>query len=61
MPYLLLIVEQPEKRRKRPAEEGRLLYERMLGFTVLVGPKDERHYRRVPGLRCQRLPSTPRR
>ena len=32
-----------------------------LGFTVLVGPKDERHYRRVPGLRCQRLPSTPRR
>jgi len=33
MPYLLLIVEQPEKRRKRPAEEGRLLYGRMLGFT----------------------------
>src|SRR5204862_247662 len=32
-----------------------------LGFTVLVGPKDERHYRAVPGLRCQRLPSTPRR
>ena len=32
-----------------------------LSFTVLVGPKDERHYRRVPGLRCQRLPSTPRR
>ncbi|MBM4265602.1 MAG: type II toxin-antitoxin system VapC family toxin [Deltaproteobacteria bacterium] len=27
-----------------------------LDFTVLVGPKDERHYRRVPGIRCARLP-----
>ena len=33
MPYLLLIVEPAEMRRKRSAEEGRLLYERMLGFT----------------------------
>lgn len=28
-----------------------------LGFAVLAGPKDERHYRRVPGLRCERLPA----
>ena len=33
MPYLLLIVEPAEMRRKRPVEEGRLAYERMLGFT----------------------------
>ena len=26
-----------------------------LGFGVLVGPKDERHFRRVPGLRCECL------
>jgi predicted nucleic acid-binding protein len=26
-----------------------------LGFAVLVGPKDDKHYRRVPGLRCERL------
>jgi len=26
-----------------------------LGFGVLVGPRDEAHYRRVPGLRCERL------
>lgn len=26
-----------------------------LGFGVLVGPKDERHYRRVAGLRCERF------
>lgn len=32
-----------------------------LGFAVLVGPKDERHYRRVPGLRCERLPVARRR
>ena len=32
-----------------------------LGFAVLVGPKDERHFRRVPGLRCERLPATRRR
>jgi predicted nucleic acid-binding protein len=32
-----------------------------LGFAVLVGPKDERHYARVPGLRCERLPAAPRR
>ncbi len=31
-----------------------------LGFAVLVGPKDERHYRRVPGLRCERLPAARR-
>ena len=24
-----------------------------LGFGVLVGPGDEKHYRRVPGLRCE--------
>ncbi len=33
MPYLLLIVEPAEQRRSRPADEGRLAYERMLGFT----------------------------
>lgn len=27
-----------------------------LDFGVLVGPKDERHYRRVPDLRCERFP-----
>jgi predicted nucleic acid-binding protein len=32
-----------------------------LGFGVLVGPKDERHYGRVPGLRCERLPVARRR
>jgi hypothetical protein len=32
MPYLLLIVEPAEQRRKRPAEEGRARYERMLRF-----------------------------
>ena len=26
-----------------------------LDFGVLVGPRDERHFRRVPGLRCERL------
>ena len=26
-----------------------------LGFTVLVGPDDERHFRRVPGLRVRTL------
>ena len=26
-----------------------------LGFGVLVGPRDEAHYRKVPGLRCERL------
>jgi predicted nucleic acid-binding protein len=26
-----------------------------LGFGVLVGPKGEAHFRRVPGLRCERL------
>jgi predicted nucleic acid-binding protein len=26
-----------------------------LGFGVLVGPKDERHFRRVKGLRCEAL------
>ena len=33
MPYLLLIVEEGERRRNRSAEEGRLAYERMLHFT----------------------------
>ena len=33
MPYLLLITEHGERRRNRPAEEGRLAYERMLRFT----------------------------
>jgi len=32
-----------------------------LGFAVLVGPKDERHYRRVLGLRCERLAAARRR
>ncbi len=27
-----------------------------LDFGVLVGPKDEGHYRKIPGLRCVRLP-----
>jgi len=26
-----------------------------LGFGVLVGPRDERHFRRVSGLRCETL------
>ena len=26
-----------------------------LDFGVLVGPREERHFRRVPGLRCERL------
>ena len=26
-----------------------------LGFGVLVGPKDERHFRRIEGLRCERV------
>ena len=33
MPYLLLILEQGERRRNRSAEEGRLAYARMLRFT----------------------------
>jgi hypothetical protein len=33
MPYMLLIVEEGERRRNRPPEEGRLAYERMLRFT----------------------------
>ncbi len=33
MPYLLLIVEDPEQRRNRPEPEGRLAYERMVRFT----------------------------
>ncbi len=28
---------------------------RQLDFGVLIGPRDERHYRRVPGLRCEVL------
>lgn len=32
-----------------------------LDFAVLVGPKDEKHYRRVPGLRCERLLAARRR
>ena len=28
-----------------------------LGFGVLVGPHDEKHYRRVPGLRCEVIAS----
>jgi predicted nucleic acid-binding protein len=28
-----------------------------LGFGVLIGPKDERHFRRIPGLRCETLRS----
>jgi tRNA(fMet)-specific endonuclease VapC len=30
-----------------------------LGFGVLVGPADERHFRRVAGLRCVTLPEAP--
>jgi len=33
MPYMLMIVEQPEKRRNRPPEEGRVAYERMERFS----------------------------
>lgn len=32
-----------------------------LDFALLVGPKDERHYRRVPGLRCERVAPPERR
>lgn len=28
-----------------------------LQFGVLVGPKDEAHFRRIKGLRCERLPT----
>jgi predicted nucleic acid-binding protein len=28
-----------------------------LGFGVLIGPKDERRFRRIPGLRCEILRS----
>jgi hypothetical protein len=28
-----------------------------LGFGVLVGPADEQHFRRVPGLRVVALPA----
>jgi predicted nucleic acid-binding protein len=27
-----------------------------LGFGVLVGPKDEAHFRRISGIRCETLP-----
>jgi len=30
-----------------------------MGFGVLVGPADEKHFRRVAGLRCVTLPATP--
>ena len=33
MPYLLLILEQGERRRNRSAEDGRRAYERMVRFT----------------------------
>ncbi|HUL64961.1 MAG TPA: YciI family protein [Burkholderiaceae bacterium] len=33
MPYMLLIMEQAERRRARSEEEGRVLYERMVRFT----------------------------
>lgn len=33
MPYLLLIMEHQERRRKRSAEEARLEYEQMSGFV----------------------------
>ena len=33
MAYMLLILEPGEKRRTRPPAEGRLAYERMLGFA----------------------------
>lgn len=26
-----------------------------LGFGVLIGPKNERHFRRIKGLRCERV------
>lgn len=32
-----------------------------LGFGVLVGPRDEAHFRRVPALRVVVLPETPQR
>ena len=32
MPYLLLIVEEPDTRRSRTPEEGQRAYERMMGF-----------------------------
>ena len=34
MPYLLLIVEDPDTRRSRTADEGRLAYDRMVSFTT---------------------------
>ncbi|MEP6769966.1 MAG: YciI family protein [Acidobacteriota bacterium] len=33
MPYMLMILEQPEKRRSRSVEEGRAAYDRMQHFT----------------------------
>ncbi len=33
MPYMLMIVEQPEKRRSRSVEEGRAAYDRMQRFS----------------------------
>lgn len=33
MPYMLLIVERPEERKNRPADEGRAAYDRMLRFS----------------------------
>jgi hypothetical protein len=33
VPYLMLIVEDPEMRRSRPADEGRRAYQRMVRFT----------------------------
>jgi hypothetical protein len=33
MPYMLLIVEDPEMRRSRPADEGKRAYERMGHFA----------------------------
>ena len=28
---------------------------RQLGYGVLVGPKDEAHFRRIPGLRVEKI------
>ena len=33
MPYMMLIVEDPQMRRSRPAEEGRRAYQRMARFA----------------------------
>ena len=33
MQYMLLIIEPPEQRRTRTTDEGRQVYERMLGFA----------------------------